>query len=106
MHDWKYSHMSIDVMHSDRFGNVQELRFDTVKVLIWTVSPCWRVDFLMLRNRDFRIRNFVYGQQRGRKATSQKWRFQAAKCSNMSSAIVQEVRFADVQESRFQGSKR
>ncbi len=23
--------MSIDVMHSDRFGNVQELRFDTAK---------------------------------------------------------------------------
>ena len=29
MQDLKYSHMSIDVMHSDRFGNVQELRFDT-----------------------------------------------------------------------------
>ena len=31
MQDWKYSHMSIDVMHSDRFGNVQELRFETAK---------------------------------------------------------------------------
>ena len=31
MQDWKYSHMSIDVMHSDQFGNVQELRFETVK---------------------------------------------------------------------------
>ena len=31
MQDWKYSHMSIDVMHSDRFDNVQELRFDTAK---------------------------------------------------------------------------
>ncbi len=29
MQDSKYSHMSIDVMHSDRFGNVQELRFET-----------------------------------------------------------------------------
>ena len=31
MQDWKYSHMTIDVMHSDPFGNVQELRFDTAK---------------------------------------------------------------------------
>ena len=42
----------------------------------------------------------------GRLATSQKSRFQAAKCSNMSSAILQKVRFADVQESRFQAVKR
>ena len=31
MQDWIYSHMSIDVMHSDRFGNVQELRFENAK---------------------------------------------------------------------------
>ena len=106
MQDWKYSHMSIDVMHSDWFGNVQELRFDTFKVLIWNVSPCWRVDLMMLRNRDFRIRNFEYGQQSGRLATSQKSRFQAATCSKMSSAILQDFRFADVEKSRFQASKR
>ncbi len=29
MQEWKYSHTSIDVMHSDRFGNVQELLFET-----------------------------------------------------------------------------
>ena len=29
--DWKYSHMSIDIMHSDRFGNIQELRFETAQ---------------------------------------------------------------------------
>ncbi len=61
---------------------------------------------MILRNRVFRVRNFEYGQQRGRLATSQKSCFQAAKCSNMSSAILQEDRFADVQESRFQASKR
>ena len=31
MQDWKYSHMRIDVNHSDRFGNVQELRIETAK---------------------------------------------------------------------------
>ena len=31
MQDWKYSHMSIDVMHSDRFCNVQVLRFESAK---------------------------------------------------------------------------
>ena len=31
MQDWKYSHMRIFVMHSDRFGNVQELRFETAE---------------------------------------------------------------------------
>ena len=31
MQDWKYSHMSIDVMHSVWFGNVQELLFETDK---------------------------------------------------------------------------
>ena len=92
-------------MHSDRFGNVQELRFETAKVLIWAVPPCQRVDLMMLRNLVFRVRNFEYGQQIGRLATSQKSRFQAAKCSNMSSAILQVVRFADVQESRFQAAK-
>ena len=61
---------------------------------------------MMLRNRVLSIRNFEYGQQRGRLATSQKSRFQAAKISNMSSAILQKDRFADVQESRFQASKR
>ena len=29
--DWKYSHMSIAVMHSGQFCEVQELRFETVK---------------------------------------------------------------------------
>ncbi len=29
MQYWKFSRMSIDVMHSDRFGNEQELRFET-----------------------------------------------------------------------------
>ncbi len=31
MQDLKYSHVSIDVMHSERFGNVQGLRFETAK---------------------------------------------------------------------------
>ena len=31
MQDWKYSHMSIAVMHSGRFGNVHELRFETAR---------------------------------------------------------------------------
>ena len=31
MQDCKFLHMRIDVIHSDRFGNVQELRFDTAK---------------------------------------------------------------------------
>ena len=60
---------------------------------------------MMPRNRVFRVRNFEYGQQRGRLATYHKSRFQAAKRSNMSSAILQKVRFADVQESRFQAFK-
>ena len=64
------------------------------------------VHFMMLRNRVLSIRNFEYGQQSGRLATSQKSRFQAATCSNMSSDILQEVIFADFQESRFQASKR
>ena len=29
--DWKFSHMSIAVMHSGQFCNVQELRFETAK---------------------------------------------------------------------------
>ena len=106
MQDWKYSHMSIDVIHSDRFVNVQDCVLKQPKFLIWGVPPCQSFDLMMLRNRVFSFRCFEYGQQRGRFATSQKSRFQAAKCSNMSSAILQEVRFADVQESRFQASKR
>ena len=40
-------------------------------------------------------------------ADSRESRFQAAKRSNMSSAIMlQDVRFADVQESRFRCAKR
>ena len=61
---------------------------------------------MLLRNRDFRVRNFEYGQQSGRLATSQKSRFQAAKRSNMSCTIQQEDRFADAQESRFHAAKR
>ena len=34
------------------------------------------------------------------------WRFKAAKRSDMSSAILQEGRFADPQRSRFQAAKR
>ncbi len=40
MQDWKYTHMSIDVMLSDRFGNVPELRFETAESWIWAVPPC------------------------------------------------------------------
>ena len=31
MEDWKFLHMRIDVIHCDRFGNVQELRIETAK---------------------------------------------------------------------------
>ncbi len=31
MQDWKYTHMSIDVILSDRFDNVPELRFETAE---------------------------------------------------------------------------
>ena len=40
--------------------------------------------------------------QRGLFADCQVWHFQAAKRSDMSSTIMQEGRFADAQESRFQ----
>ncbi len=30
--DWKYSHMTIALMHSGQFCDVQELRFVTVKI--------------------------------------------------------------------------
>ena len=56
---------------------------------------------MMLRNRVLSIRNFEYGQQTGRLATSQKSRFQAAKRSDMCSAMLQKVRFSDSQETRF-----
>ena len=44
--------------------------------------------------------------QGGRLATSLKTLFLPAKRSNIGSAILQEGRFADVQESRLQGAKR
>ena len=69
-----------------------------------------RVDLLMLRKRFFKLRIihiFVLPSCKCVElATSQKSRFQAAKRSNMSSAILKEGQFADVQESCFQGAKR
>ena len=44
-------------------------------------------------------------QQEDRFADAQESRFQAAKRSNMSSANLLQDRFADVQESRFQSAK-
>ena len=39
--------------------------------------------------------------QGGLLADCQEWRLQAAKCSDMNSAILQEGRYDDVQESSF-----
>ena len=44
--------------------------------------------------------------QGGRLTTSQESCFKAAKFSDMSSAFLEESRFAYAQESRFQGAKR
>ena len=66
-------------------------------------------DFLMLRNRIFRLGNvhiwavpncmLVYSD-------CQEWCFQVAKCSDMSSAIQQEGPIVEAQEERFQGARR
>ena len=56
-----------------RLGNVQ----------IWVYTPCYVVDFLILRNR-----------------------FSASKRSNMSSAVLEVGRFTDIYEFCFQAAKR
>ena len=93
-------------MHSDRFGNVQELRFETAKSSDMGCATLLEGRFDDAAESSFQCFKFRICAAKGQLATSQKSRFQAAKCSNKSSAILQKVRFADVQESRFHAAKR
>ncbi len=82
------------------------LRNSVFKLQIFQIRilpSCKRVDLLMLRNRVFRVRkirilsviiSIIYFSEIV---------FSGAKHSNRSSTILQDVIFADVQESRFQG---
>ena len=102
-------------------------------VQIWTVLSSNEVDLLMLRNCVFRLRNFQKWAVPTRNVVDllllrnrvfrlrivQTWlmsscvsvryfsgiAFSVFKRSDMSSATLQEVPFADAQESRFQGAK-
>ena len=84
MKDWKYSHMSIDVMHSDRFGNVKELRFETAKSTDMDCAILLEGRFDDARESSFQDSKFRIWAAKRSISTSQKSLFQAAKYSNMS----------------------
>ena len=77
-----------------RLGNVH----------IWEVLSYKVVDFLIIRNYVFILRNVqIWAEPKYRNG---EWRLQTAKCFDMNSAILQDSRYADVPESRFQCAKR
>ena len=100
--DWKYLHMSIADMHSGQLCDVQELRFETAKSSDMGCATLSEGRFDDAPESSFQ---------------GSKIRIWAAKMSiSYFSEIAfsgcemfkyeQEVRFADVQESRFQASRR
>ena len=132
---WKPSHMGFAALLYSRFADVQELRFHGAKswnmgsavqqwvwfadaqesrIQFWNfqilkVPTLKNFDFLMLRNRIFRLGNvhiwavpncmLVYSD-------CQEWFFQPSKRSNMHSALLVGGRFDDIQEFFFQAGKR
>ncbi len=81
---WKRSHMVCEALLCGRFADFQELRFKSEnRSDTWCDEVHWCP--------------FAYCQI---------WYFQSAKCSNKRSTILQDVRFADAQDLRFQASKR
>ena len=108
--------------------------FTLRNVEMWAVPSCMDFDLLIVRNRVFRFpdvqiwlalswdfvdllifRNCVFKLEnvhistvpncKGLDLLTQEWHFQSGKRSDKSSTTLQEGRFADAQEKRFQGAK-
>ena len=86
--------------HALRLGNVQ----------IWVVPPCYVDNLQMLRNwvlkQKKKFRYVLCRSVRSSIADSHEFYFQVAKSLNKSSTILQDVRFANAQESRVEAWKR
>ena len=76
--------MGCEALQCGRFADVQELRFKS--------ENCSDMGYDEMSGCPF--------------AYCQTWYFLSAKCSNKRSTILQDVRFADAQDLRFQASKR
>ena len=81
------------------FWNCQKLWYGMCHAARGSICWCSEIEFSGCEK-------FEYGQQLCRLAISQKSCFRGAKRSNRSSTILQDVRFPDVQEFRFQREKR
>ncbi len=101
MQDCKYSHMNIDVMHCDRFGNVLELRFHTARSSDMNCVTLLEGRFEDAAELSFQDSKFRIWAAKRSISYFTEIAFSACKMFKYSSAILQDFRFADVRNRVF-----